>query len=191
MPVAGRLVLIATLFIIAVQPDAADGNERAWLLDVEPRGMVEMFEQEERTLLGAIQLLPTSNETRVISYGLYGSNPKYIFGAIRNAEVVTQSVPAAPPHLNTTSPPPYYHLPPPRHQHHRTAPPPPHHLATPSQLQLARVFYPGWTARFYHSSEVPAPVLAELLGLGAELVPMGKHEGIAGMFWRFQVTNSA
>ena len=179
MPVAGRLVLIATLFLIAVQLDAVDDEEGP--SSAETRGMVEMFEEEERTLLGAIQLLPTSNETRVISYGLYGSNPKYIFGAIRNAEVVTQSVPAAPPHRPTTLPPPH---------HHRTAPPPPHHLATPSQLQLAKVFYSGWTPRFYHSSEVPAPVLAELLGLGAELVPMGKNEGIAGMFWRFQVTNN-
>ena len=146
--------------------------------------MVKMFEQEERTLLGAIQRLPSSNETRVISYGLYGSDPKYTFGAIRNAEVITRSVPAAPPHhhLTTTT------LPPPHH--HRTAQQLPHHFATPSQLQLAKVFYPGWTARFYHSSEVPQPVLAELLRLGAELVPMGNNEGIAGMFWRFQVTNN-
>ena len=49
--------------------------------------------------------MPRSNETRVISFGLYGTKPKYLIGAIRNA-------------------------------------------------QLAKVFYPGWTARFYHSAEV-------------------------------------
>jgi hypothetical protein len=31
--------------------------------------------------------LPTSNEKRVISFGLYGTDPKYTQGAIRNAEL--------------------------------------------------------------------------------------------------------
>jgi len=35
-----------------------------------------------------IKDLPPSSEKRVISYGLYGSNPKYTQGAIRNAELV-------------------------------------------------------------------------------------------------------
>lgn len=63
----------------------------------------------------------------------------------------------------------------------------PLHHKNPPQLQLAKVFYSGWTARFYYSSEVPPLVLDELRSLGAELIPMGVHEGIDGMFWRFQV----
>ena len=69
------------------------------------RVLVPMFAAAELPLLSAIERMPRSNETRVISYGLYGSKPKYLIGAIRNA-------------------------------------------------QLVKVFYPGWTARFYHSSEV-------------------------------------
>ena len=98
-----------------------------------------MFEPEERSLLGAIGLLPRSQETRIISYGLYGTKAKYLIGAIRNT-------------------------------------------------QLAKLFYPGWTVRFYHSNGLPRGVLDELRGLGAQLVPCGENTGIEGMFWRFKVS---
>jgi len=42
----------------------------------------------EDAYLKAIAAFPTSKEKRVVSYGLYGSNPKYTHGAIRNAELV-------------------------------------------------------------------------------------------------------
>jgi hypothetical protein len=42
----------------------------------------------EEAYLKAIAAFPKSNEKRVVSYGLYGSNPKYTHGAIRNAELV-------------------------------------------------------------------------------------------------------
>jgi len=44
--------------------------------------------QEEQEVIQRIHALPRSTEKRVISYGLYGSNPKYVTGAIRNAELV-------------------------------------------------------------------------------------------------------
>ncbi len=39
--------------------------------------------------MGYIQIvsLPVSNEKRVISFGLYGNDPKYTQGAVRNAEL--------------------------------------------------------------------------------------------------------
>jgi hypothetical protein len=47
------------------------------------------------TVLAGCQIhaLPPSNEKRVISYGLYGKNPKYTRGAIRNAELVDSYFP--------------------------------------------------------------------------------------------------
>ena len=66
-------------------------------------------------------------------------------------------------------------------------------------MQLAKIFYPGWKARFYHSSEVPAPVLAELRRLGAELRLLKSHahrdgvthadSGIDAIWWRYLVAN--
>ena len=44
--------------------------------------------QTEAEYIEQIRRLPTSKEKRVVSYGLYGSNPKYTTGAIRNAELV-------------------------------------------------------------------------------------------------------
>ena len=49
--------------------------------------MVAAFMPEELPLLRAIHELPASDETRVISFGLYGTNAKYTIGAIRNAQV--------------------------------------------------------------------------------------------------------
>ena len=53
----------------------------------EQRHMVAAFMPEELPLLRAIHELPASDETRVISFGLYGTNAKYTIGAIRNAQV--------------------------------------------------------------------------------------------------------
>jgi hypothetical protein len=36
-----------------------------------------------------IKTFPVSTEKRVISFGLYGKNPKYTHGAIRNAELAS------------------------------------------------------------------------------------------------------
>ncbi len=35
-----------------------------------------------------IHAFPVSTETRIISFGLYGNDPKYTVGAVRNAELV-------------------------------------------------------------------------------------------------------
>jgi hypothetical protein len=42
----------------------------------------------EDAYVAAIAAFPRSSEKRVVSYGLYGSNPKYTLGAVRNAELV-------------------------------------------------------------------------------------------------------
>lgn len=42
--------------------------------------------EEDQKYIAQIQALPKSTEKRVISFGLYGSNPKYTTGAIRNVE---------------------------------------------------------------------------------------------------------
>ena len=44
--------------------------------------------QKESHYVEQIKALPFSTEKRVVSYGLYGSNPKYATGAIRNSELV-------------------------------------------------------------------------------------------------------
>jgi hypothetical protein len=44
-------------------------------------------EQQDKQLIERISKLPKSNERRYISFGLYGANPKYTTGAIRNAEL--------------------------------------------------------------------------------------------------------
>lgn len=96
---------------------------------------------EDQKRLALIQAFPLSKEKRVISYGLYGSNPKYTQGAIRNVE-------------------------------------------------LAKVYFPGWVCRFYVAQDVPEDVKTALVGLGAELqdIPLGKGYA-SGMFWRFLVAS--
>mmetsp|Transcript_1396 Transcript_1396/g.3108 ORF Transcript_1396/g.3108 Transcript_1396/m.3108 type:complete len:330 (-) Transcript_1396:20-1009(-) len=49
--------------------------------------MKYMESPKEREYIKRIKELPTSTEKRVISFGLYGDNPKYTTGAIRNAEL--------------------------------------------------------------------------------------------------------
>ena len=52
----------------------------------QPR-LVGYYAEDEQPWLAKIHALPRSSEKRVISYGLYGSAPKYITGALRNAEL--------------------------------------------------------------------------------------------------------
>lgn len=49
--------------------------------------------QKEEHYIAQIKALPKSQEKRVVSYGLYGSNPKYTTGAIRNSELVHKYFP--------------------------------------------------------------------------------------------------
>lgn len=44
-------------------------------------------EEQDKQLIERISKLPKSNEQRYVSFGLYGANPKYTTGAIRNAEL--------------------------------------------------------------------------------------------------------
>jgi hypothetical protein len=43
--------------------------------------------ERERHYISKIAMLPKSNETRVISFGLYGNQPRYTIGAIQNMEL--------------------------------------------------------------------------------------------------------
>lgn len=44
-------------------------------------------EEQDKKLIERIQQFPTSEERRYISFGLYGTDPKYTQGAVRNAEL--------------------------------------------------------------------------------------------------------
>lgn len=57
-------------------------------------------------------------------------------------------------------------------------------------VRLAAEFYPGWTCRIHHDDSVPASVLEDLAGAGAELVSMEPGSGPThGLFWRFLVSD--
>ena len=59
-------------------------------------------------------------------------------------------------------------------------------------VRLAAEFYPGWTCRIHHDESVPASVLGELAGAGAELVAMEPGSGpVNGLFWRFMVSDDS
>ena len=73
---------------------------------------------------------------KLICYSLWGKDPKYTIGAIRNAEQIKE-------------------------------------------------IYPGWIARFYCGTSVPAEITSQLLSLGAEIRPMPEEGNWSGMFWRF------
>lgn len=100
---------------------------------------IEEIDKRDRATIAA---LPLSAKKRIISFGLYGNNSKYVEGAIRNAE-------------------------------------------------LKDVYFPGWTCRFYVTSDVAPAVIARLRALGAEtrIIPDGEG-GAAGMFWRFMALGS-
>jgi hypothetical protein len=55
--------------------------------------------------------------------------------------------------------------------------------------QLVKEVYEGWVVRFYYEKDVVNKVLVrDLINLGAEMVPIGKVHGAAGMFARFKVS---
>jgi hypothetical protein len=59
-------------------------------------------------------------------------------------------------------------------------------------VELAKIFYPGWVCRFYSDKSVPQPVIDRLKEEGAEVVlvdTLGLGGGIGGMFWRFLVAD--
>ena len=58
--------------------------------------------------------------------------------------------------------------------------------------ELAKIYFPGWTCRFYCTSDVPKGVIETLSRNGAEIVSVPDGEGyISGMFWRFLVAVDA
>jgi hypothetical protein len=93
---------------------------------------IQLAKTQDEQEIDLIKSFPTSSEKRVISFGLYGSNPKYTHGAIRNAE-------------------------------------------------LAAVYFPGWTCRFYITSDVPGEVVARLKDLNSEIehIPDGECADVA------------
>lgn len=69
-----------TLTVVAEETLAADAVKQKVVLSAEA--------ETEKAYHEAILQFPASTEKRVVSYGLYGSNPKYTTGAIRNSELV-------------------------------------------------------------------------------------------------------
>jgi hypothetical protein len=64
-------------------------NQETLVADAAKQTVVKTAEADtEEAYKEAIAQFPTSNEKRVVSYGLYGSNPKYTIGAVRNSELV-------------------------------------------------------------------------------------------------------
>lgn len=61
----------ASLVEAAMRKEAAEEKEAA---------------EQDQKMIAQIAALPTSTEKRVISFGLYGANPKYTTGAIKNIE---------------------------------------------------------------------------------------------------------
>jgi hypothetical protein len=107
----------------------------------EQREELDAQEQDERHIRLIQSFKNENNEKRVISFGLYGSKPKYTIGAIRNVE-------------------------------------------------LQKIYFPGWVCRFYVTSDVPQDVLDHLTSLGAEIMAIPSGMGYtSGMFWRFFVAS--
>jgi hypothetical protein len=95
---------------------------------------------EDLKLIKNISLLTNpNNETRVISFALYGKKPKYNLGAIYNVE-------------------------------------------------MAKVYFPGWKCRFYVADDAMKLTVNILKDLGAEIeyIPPGMGRM---MFWRFLVAD--
>lgn len=115
-----------------------------------------------------IHAFPVSTETRIISFGLYGNDPKYTVGAVRNAELVNVYFPGNGRRELVLLGAMIYH-------------------SRPSSL--ASII--GWTARYYLDGSVPIEVVRRLIELGSEVVMMNGSgtEAIAGMFWRFLVAD--
>ena len=155
----------------------------------------EAAAQTEAEYIELIRKLPTSKEKRVVSYGLYGTNPKYTTGAIRNAELVKiyfpgwvarfyvdNSVPGS--HANTYHPPNTHHpLSTTTHYHSSTT----HH----SPLTIRHSHRPPLIICCHLPTCHPPPVtrhpivqvISSLTALGAEIKPSNAIGGqIGGMF---------
>ncbi|RYH28674.1 hypothetical protein EON65_11315 [archaeon] len=108
----------------------------------EAQEAVEIAKQDQEYIqkIGSFPLPPLT-EKHVISFGLYGSKPKYTTGALKN-------------------------------------------------LQLAKIYFPGWVCRFYVTSDVPATIVTQLKEGGGEVVSIPDGKGYtSGMFWRFLVAD--
>ncbi|MPS81794.1 MAG: tetratricopeptide repeat protein [Achromobacter sp.] len=59
-------------------------------------------------------------------------------------------------------------------------------------IEAARALYPTWQVRFYADSSVPAPVLADLKLLGAQVVTKPSGQTLQNkLTWRFEVADDA
>jgi hypothetical protein len=57
-------------------------------------------------------------------------------------------------------------------------------------VQLAKLYFPGWICRFYITEDVPLDVRGNLTSLGAEIESIPTGMGYtSGMFWRFMVAS--
>jgi hypothetical protein len=55
-------------------------------------------------------------------------------------------------------------------------------------VEMAKIYFPGWICRFYVTSDVPEDILSSLKALGAEIESIPSGMGYtSGMFWRFMV----
>jgi hypothetical protein len=53
-------------------------------------------EEDDKKYIDYINKLPSSSETRYISFGLYGNNPKYTNGAVENVKLAKVFTPCQP-----------------------------------------------------------------------------------------------
>lgn len=59
-------------------------------------------------------------------------------------------------------------------------------------VQLAKIYFPGWICRFYITEDVPMDVRGNLTSLGAEIESIPAGMGYtSGMFWRFMVATDS
>jgi len=57
-------------------------------------------------------------------------------------------------------------------------------------VQLAKIYFPGWICRFYVTKDVPSSIIDNLKELRAEIVDIPEGKGYtSGMFWRFMVAS--
>ena len=84
------LAKVLRKFDTAVPPAARSYHDRWKALNCAVVcAAADQWEQDkERLYIKLIASLPSSKEKRVISFSLYGTNPKYVDGALRNAELV-------------------------------------------------------------------------------------------------------
>jgi hypothetical protein len=52
--------------------------------------------------------------------------------------------------------------------------------------KIQRMFYPGWTSRFYVSDDVPEATKIKLRKYGAQVIHKGVSDGHLGLYWRME-----